>query len=301
MDKLAISFSGGRSSALMTWLCLYDEKYRDYEKVVCFANTGWEHPATLDFVRDCDEHWGFNTVWLEAVVDPIADVGIRHKIVDYKTASRNGEPFKAMAAKYGLPNPTSPMCTSRLKEDVLHSYRKSLGWVGGKNRNYYTAIGIRADEIDRFSAKAKELKIIYPLAEFGITKAKVNMILGEKPWDLKLPSDAEGNCRGCWKKSDRKLFTLAKTAPDAFKVARELEEAYGHVKAKYPDGTPYKATGPDGRRHMYRGHRDSTDILQQAKELQEMRLYTDQTQISIFDALLDLGGSCDQGCEAFHG
>lgn len=298
--KLAISFSGGRSSAVMTRICLTHEKYKDFDKVVCFANTGWEHPATLDFVRDCDAHWGFNTVWLEAVVSDKENEGIRHKVVDYKSASRSGGPFKAVVAKYGLPNKVNKYCTRALKLNPQDSYLSQLGWGKREKGDFFTAIGIRADEIDRFSSKADEHKLLYPLAEMGITKAKVNMTMSQQPWDLQLPSDAEGNCRGCWKKSDRKLFTLAKTAPDAFDIAQEMERNYGHVRTHYPDGAPYKATSNDGRRHMYRGHRDSSDILRQAKELQGFRLYTDQIQVSIFDALLDIGGSCDQGCEIFH-
>jgi 3'-phosphoadenosine 5'-phosphosulfate sulfotransferase (PAPS reductase)/FAD synthetase len=73
--KLAISFSGGRSSAVMTKLCL-DEYSSTHEIVVTFANTGCEHPATLDFVRDCDRYWNFGTVWLEAVIDPTPGVGV---------------------------------------------------------------------------------------------------------------------------------------------------------------------------------------------------------------------------------
>lgn len=297
--KLAISFSGGRSSALMTRLCLTHPKYADFEKIVCFANTGWEHPATLDFVRNCDKHWNFNTVWLEAVISPVKGEGVRHKVVDYETASRNGEPFKAYVAKYGLPNMANPACTTRLKENVLDSYRKSLGWGTGKSRDYHTAIGIRADEIDRFSSKADELGLIYPLAEFGFTKAKVNMEMSKIDWDLKLPGDHYGNCMGCWKKSDRKLFTLALQYPEAFDIAAELERDYGHIKTHYPDGRSYAATGPDGRRHMYRGHRDSSDIIRQAHEKGQFIHYSDQVQTSIFDELLDVGGACDQGCEVF--
>lgn len=59
--RLLVLFSGGRTSAYMTYRIL--KEYADqYEIVVCFANTGRENPETLDFVRDCDQHFGFNTV-----------------------------------------------------------------------------------------------------------------------------------------------------------------------------------------------------------------------------------------------
>jgi len=72
--KIAISFSGGRTSAVMTKLIL--ENYPDVEKVVTFANTGAEHPKTLEFVNNCDKYWGFNTYWLEAKVNPEQGEGL---------------------------------------------------------------------------------------------------------------------------------------------------------------------------------------------------------------------------------
>ena len=37
------------------------------EVLVLFANTGQEHEKTLEFINNCDQQFGFNTVWLEAV------------------------------------------------------------------------------------------------------------------------------------------------------------------------------------------------------------------------------------------
>ena len=114
--KLAISNSGGRTSALMTKLCL--EQFSDsHEIIVTFANTGLEHPSTLDFIHKCDTILGFPTVWLEAVVGGHR-VGIRHKVVTYETAARNGEPFEAYIKKYGIPNRELPQCTSRWCKDI---------------------------------------------------------------------------------------------------------------------------------------------------------------------------------------
>ena len=54
MEKICISFSGGRSSAVMTKMVL--QKYPDAEIQITFANTGFEHEDTLRFVNDCDRH-----------------------------------------------------------------------------------------------------------------------------------------------------------------------------------------------------------------------------------------------------
>lgn len=288
-NKIAVSFSGGRTSAVMTKLIL-DEYRNTHEVVVTFANTGWEHEATLEFVRDCDRYWGFNTVWLEADFQPMGE-GVRHTIVDYETASRNQEPFRAYIAKHGIPNKVDPGCSTKMKRRVMESYHRSRGWRLGQKMNYARAIGIRADEIDRLGS---EVGIWYPLADRGITKSMVGAALRDIPWDLKLPSDAAGNCLGCFKKSDRKLFTLALTSPDAFDFPQQMEQEFGDHKTDSP------AAGPDGRRHFYRDHRDSTDILQQAEEKRgTFRLYRDQIQGTIFDNDLDLGGDCSESCEAY--
>ena len=90
-----ISFSGGRTSGYMLWRILqaHGGTLPDDVKVT-FANTGKEMPQTLDFVRDCGERWGVNILWLEYVAHD--DPQHRWQIVSLKSASRNGEPFKAL-------------------------------------------------------------------------------------------------------------------------------------------------------------------------------------------------------------
>ena len=87
-----ISFSGGRTSAYMLWRVLQSNsgKLPD-EAVVCFANTGKEDEATLQFVRDCSVNWDVPIVWVEYRADAPG-----FAVVDFACASRNGEPFEAM-------------------------------------------------------------------------------------------------------------------------------------------------------------------------------------------------------------
>lgn len=281
-NRICISFSGGRTSAVMTKLLL--DKYRDTHEIsVTFANTGCEHEATLEFVRDCDEKWGFGTVWLEAVVTHGERVGIRHKIVDFNTASRNGEPFEEYIKKYGIPNAGSPQCTSRLKEEVLDSYRhRDLGWEKG---TYATAIGIRADEVDRVSVRMMEKNFIYPLVAEGFTKEIVNAYCRQSGFDLKIPSDAWGNCVWCWKKSLRKLMTVAKNDPSAFDFPKRMEEKYSTIKA----------ANQSGKRVFFRNYRSTMDILELAKG--KFEEYRDSEQMSLFDNFLDVGSACGESCE----
>ena len=142
-QKLAISFSGGRSSAVMTKLLL--EKYNDSKEIiVIFANTGCEHPDTLRFINECDKNWNFNTVWIEALITHGERIGVRPKVVTYETCSRNGEPFRKYIKKYGIPNRSHPQCTGRLKTEPIQYYLKTQGFLRGKKLNHDTAIGIRS-------------------------------------------------------------------------------------------------------------------------------------------------------------
>lgn len=299
--KLVISFSGGRSSAVMSKICM--DKYKDtHEILVIFANTGCEHPATLNFVRDCDINWGLGVVWVEGVYSPIKGEGISHKVVDYNSAARNGEPFEEYIKCYGIPNQANPSCSQKLKKHPINSYLSSIGWRRGGYGppDYKMAIGIRADEIDRISKSAMKDGVVYPLIDMGINKQAVNNAMSNIPWDLKIPNDAYGNCVWCWKKSNRKLMTLAKDFPSAFDFPLLMENRYSSHMTYYPDGTEYKCLGPDKKRHFFRGHRDVKDIFQSASRMQESDKYGEEViQPGLFDPVLDLGGGCESSCEAF--
>jgi hypothetical protein len=58
-------------------------------------------------------------------------------------------------------------------------------------------------------------------------KRDVNEFMAQFDWDLDLPSDAWGNCVHCFKKTLRKLMTVAKADPSKFDLPGELERKYG--------------------------------------------------------------------------
>ena len=100
IDKtLVISFSGGRTSGYMTKKLLETRK-KWKEVLVLFANTGQEHEKTLEFINNCDQQFGFNTVWLEAVTHKDQKKSSTAKVVSFETASRDGKPFEGVIEKY---------------------------------------------------------------------------------------------------------------------------------------------------------------------------------------------------------
>lgn len=285
MAKISVSFSGGRSSAAMVWIVLNSSRYADYEKQFIFANTGQEHPATLDFVNECDKRWGLNIVWLEANIDARHKKGTGFNVVSYETATRDCSLFEQGCQKYGLPNVTWKWCTRELKIVPMNKYRKYSGFDDA-----FTAIGIRADEIDRMSDNKS---IVYPLIEMGWTKSTVNNFWENQDFDLKIPNDAYGNCVWCYKKSFRKLATVAKYNPEFFETPKYLESKYAK------NGSRGKNDVND--RFIFRNQNNTDYILSLSKDplLNEYQeLYK---QLSFLDLIkmndLDIGGDCDQGCE----
>jgi hypothetical protein len=287
--KLAISFSGGRTSAVMTKLCV--NKFSDsHDIAITFANTGCEHENTLDFVNKCDKHFGWGVVWIEAVVNPEKGKGIRHKVVDYETASRYGEPMEADFAKHGLPGPGWLHCTRDTKELPIKSYlSRELGWKWGE---YWIAIGIRSDEVDRVSENREKLKFVYPLVDAGWTKEDVKAECASWPFDLDLKGEHYGNCVWCWKKSMRKLLTLAQDDEGIFDFPKRMEEKYSHITAP---------NDPNASRQMFRKNMTTVDIIKMARE-GNFEPYRDQDQTQMFsqasyDVFLDTGSACGESCE----
>lgn len=249
-----------------------------YEIIVVFSNTSEEDEKTLQFIHDCDTHFGFNTVWLEAVVHHDEVKSCSHKIVTFETASRNGEPFEEMIEKYGIPNMSFPHCTRELKLNPMKSYMRSIGWD-----EYTTAIGIRQDEARRISKTAEAAKIIYPLIDlFPMDKQDVNAWWEEQAFNLQL-QEHQGNCKWCWKKSLNKHMRLIKESPEIYDFPRRMERLYGDVGPN-PAG---------GNRVFFRENRSTEDMfaLAEALEIEASR------QGNLFD--MDANGGCSESCEVY--
>lgn len=210
----AIAFSGGRTSGFMLKQIIdaHDGKLPD-DVIVSFQNTGLEHEKTLEFVRDCQSHWDVDIVWLEASTDyePGQKSPDAARVVDFCSASRNGEPFEALInARGSLPNPIARWCTFELKIRTMRRWiLENLGW-----EEWDIAIGLRADEPRRLAKLAGDTNretVIAPMGEAGHTENDVLEFWQTQPFDLDLPggNNTFGNCVGCFLKSLPKMQKIA--------------------------------------------------------------------------------------------
>lgn len=240
-----ISFSGGRTSAYMLWRILQahgGELPNDVR--VTFANTGKEMPQTLDFVRDCGARWGVEIMWLE--YQDAESVPDRWRRVDYATASRSGEPFRALINRKGfLPNPVTRFCTSELKVRPMRDYARSLGW-----ENWTNVLGLRADEPSRVARSRVNREAwdnAMPLAAAGITKRDVQAFWSRQNFDLRLPNiggvTPHGNCDLCFLKSAATISGIMRDMPA--RAAWWIEaEAEAEARASRPLGAFFRADRP---------------------------------------------------------
>jgi 3'-phosphoadenosine 5'-phosphosulfate sulfotransferase (PAPS reductase)/FAD synthetase len=207
-EPTCISFSGGRTSAYLLWRVLQANNGLPDEAIVCFANTGKEEEATLEFVRDCSVNWNVPIYWVEYRADDP-----KFTEVTFETASRNGEPFEQLIIKKKfLPNPVTRFCTIEMKIRTIHKFLKSKGWKHNENMDW---VGIRADE-PRRAAKMDRTRT--PLVTAGITAKDVGEFWAWQPFDLKLPNHKgktmHGNCDLCFLKGAKQILSLIQEKPE---------------------------------------------------------------------------------------
>lgn len=205
-EPTCISFSGGRTSAFMLHKVLEANGGLPPDAKVCFCNTGKEHQSTYDFVHRCSLEWNVEIVWLEYISGRPG-----FKVVDYESASRNGEPFEALIRdKQILPNNFMRFCTEWLKVRLVFKYLKSMG-LDIDEENHF--VGIRADEPRRV-AKVGLGKC--PLAKDGITEEHIKQFWENNNFDLELPivgRNKLSNCDLCFMKGDATLISIVQHEP----------------------------------------------------------------------------------------
>jgi len=287
--KLLVSVSGGRTSGLMAKL-LWDRFQDVYDMIFVFANTSREKEQTLEFVRDLELYFGIPIVWVEAVVHFGTRKGCTHSITNFKNAKRKGEVFEQVIKKYGIPNAKFLHCTRELKTNPIRSYAKSLGWKDHKK--YTTAIGYRSDEPKRVDMiKAQIEKQYYPLWEWNISNPDVLAFWSRQMFDLKITGAHQGNCKGCYKKTNRKVATqILEDCEDVW--IEEMENKYSYLtpSTRKQNKPPY---------FFYRNNSSFKDLKNIALDPTFER-YSDTVKPN-FDFELDEieYGGCAESCEPF--
>lgn len=200
-----ISFSGGRTSAYMLWRVLQSNSGLPSEATVCFANTGKEDEATLQFVKDCADHWQIHINWIEYQKQTP-----KFKVVNFDSAARNGEPFaELIQAKNYLPNPVARFCSEELKGKAIERFLGDDDWS--------MMIGVRADEPRRI-VKLRARGLLLPLVDAGVTQETVQQFWKSQPFDLHLEFrygvTALGNCDLCFMKGPQQIAGLVKDKPE---------------------------------------------------------------------------------------
>ncbi len=278
--RLFVSFSGGRTSALMCKL-IKEHLSEYFELLFLFANTGREDEDTLRFTNEVDKYLGLNLVWVEAIVHG-PDVACTARVVTYQTASRDGEPFEAMTAKYGIPNASFLHCTRETKTNPMHDYVRNIaGWSKG---SYHTAIGIRSDEKRRVKDKALAQWIVYPLAHWWLMDKQDVLDFWEPfAWNLAIP-ERDGNCVDCHKKSDAKLALIYREHPERFIFPIKLDRLYSGVGSN-----SIKGVRTDEPRKRYRGFMNTLEKLSSFEGVDVSSIVDDESS-----------GGCTESCEPYE-
>ena len=242
-EPTVVSFSGGRTSAYMLWRILQSNNGLPSDAIVCFANTGKEEEATLRFIKNCEDNWKVKIHWIEYRY--AAETKDRWKLVDFATASRNGEPFFELIDQNGspyLPNPVARICTAKLKIRVIHAYLKHLGWEHDENMDW---VGIRADEMRR---AAKMDRSRTPLVTAGITKQDISEFWKQQSFDLELPNmngvTMHGNCDLCFLKPVHQIVSLIREKPERADWWIKMENHARSSSKTYGDGARFRKDRP---------------------------------------------------------
>lgn len=266
-----ISFSGGRTSAYMLWRVLQSNGGLPQDAKVCFANTGKEEEATLQFVKECGERWGVPIAWVEYV--PHEDAAQRFKLVNFDTANRDGAPLEAVIRqRQYLPNPVTRFCTVETKIRAMHRYLRSIGWADDDGE-WDQFVGIRADEPARVakirarpSPETVRETMCMPLADAGVTVGEVSAFWESQPFRLELATfngrTLAGNCDLCFMKPAGQIASLITEKPERAAFWIRMEAL---ALASKPSGAVFRSDRPSYAQ-MLKFSKEQRDMFDTSEE-----------------------------------
>lgn len=260
-----ISFSGGRTSAYLVNLL-----HKSPDVHVVFMDTGAEHPATYQFIRDIVRHWNVKITCLRATVLPMGK-GMGYEVVPLADIGPDFTAWKRMLEKYGHPYVGGAFCTDRMK---LKPFTRYCNETFGKG-NYETWLGIRCDEPVRLTQKPG----VRYLAEVSdMDKADILQWWRGQAFDLQLQEHL-GNCVFCIKKSMMKIALAAKDMPHHAAEFWQMVEAHD-VKSD---------------KAMYRGKASLPQVIAMFSDISRQDLAGRMLSMKQYES-----GSCSESCEVFN-
>ena len=268
MEKvLLISFSGGRTSAYMTYQILNGELKKEFsqkfDKIIpVFMNTGAEHFETYNFIKNCVNHFNWdNLVALQYKINENRKEN-SFEILPIDLLNKNGELFLQVAKQYGNFS-FLRTCTRELKKRVFDKFVSAHF----KNCEVSRAIGIRADEMRRYKKKEG---YIYPLIEnLPTEKQTILEFFSDFDFDLKIP-EYLGNCVFCYCKSEKKL-------------CKAIQEMKGTELLKN-----WILTDDTNKKPTYRNYKKFNNLIELSRELVINDLFAETWQ-----------GGCSESCEFY--
>ncbi|MDY3516113.1 phosphoadenosine phosphosulfate reductase [Riemerella anatipestifer] len=252
MKNLIITVSGGRSSAMMARHIQVSEKYKDYNKLFVFCNTGMEHPKTIEFLKNIEKYWDIPLTKIEGVYSLEMGVGVGYKIVGWNALNMTAKPFenaiahKNKGAFNGMPNLEAPFCSEMLKTLPAKKFADDIFGVN----SYLKAVGFRKEDMPKRISWA-EIKTdrtrIFPLLtdfQFPIGQMELNKFWDSQPFKLEIHNKF-GNCELCWKKSETNLIDVIRNGTRFIDWYRKMEGKYGNTS--------------------FRGHKSIDDLVELSK------------------------------------
>lgn len=274
-----LSLSGGKDSAAASlWL---HEQGIEHRRV--FADTGWEHPSTLEYIRDV----------LEPALGPVDVV-----------ESENGGMVDHIRRQAMFPNRMRRWCTRELKVRPLNAYIFKL--MDETQRPAISVIGVRAGESrarstlpewDGYKSRRGSYDIWRPLIHW--TEQQVIDMHGKHnlpPNPLYLAGASRVGCWPCIFAKKDEVRLLADLDPQRVEVIAQLEDEVS-AAASERHGEPrlhtfFEARGPaelGGQGHVMRIH----------KVIEWSRTARGGRQVELFHAPDDEGclrwGMCERG------
>lgn len=269
MKQIVVSFSGGRTSA---YLCSLIKKLHP-DAVFVFMDTGAEHEATYDFIKQVNNYFNLNLVCMRVVINPILGEGNSYQIISIDEIGHDLQPWRDMSLKYGLPYKGGEFCTDRMKTTPCKKYLDDAYGMG----NYHIWLGMRIDEPRR--TKPREgFSYLADISDFE--KQDILDWWAKMPFDLQIKEHL-GNCVFCIKKGINKVALAAKDEPElASKFIKMIN--MDDVRIVESRTTPSNA--------MYRQNMSLESIIDLYAEMPRDKLA--KTVRSTFET-----GSCSESCE----